>query len=129
MKRKMRWIGLKGRLPLFAFSLMEGMVFKIRMKHQLSQEYEQESDIAQGSKLSVTMFFAIEYDKEVTGNRYLLRYAWMMFKCHMEMKALNSWSTFYRRNRWNRKGGNGEWAYYFGNEDCSFGSFLIDGNL
>ena len=56
MKKEMHRLGLRGRLPLFVSNFMEGRLFRIRMNQQLSQEYEQESGIAQGSKLSVTMF-------------------------------------------------------------------------
>lgn len=52
----LRVLGLRGRLPMFIKESLQDRVFKIRLRNCLSDIKVQETGIAQGSNLSVTLF-------------------------------------------------------------------------
>ena len=49
-------MGLKGRLPTFISNFLSNREFKVRVNSTLSDPFEQEMGVPQGSILSVTLF-------------------------------------------------------------------------
>ena len=49
-------LGLKGRLPLFIQSVLEDCTIQVRVGFTLSDLYDQEQGVPQGSILSTTLF-------------------------------------------------------------------------
>ena len=49
-------LGLKGRLPLFVQSFLENRTMQVRVGSTLSDLYDQEQGVPQGSILSTTLF-------------------------------------------------------------------------
>ena len=49
--------GLRGRIPQFISKFLENRYFRVRLGSTLSEPYEQEMGVPQGSILSVTLFF------------------------------------------------------------------------
>ena len=75
--RDLHGAGLRGRMPLFISNFLENRNFRVRLGSTISEPFEQEMGVPQGSILSVTLFslkinsLAQILNKDVEGSLYV----------------------------------------------------------
>lgn len=73
-------MGLKGRLPKFLADFLSNRHCNVRVNSTLSDEFEQEMDVPQGSILSVKLF-SIKINslaKVLKDNKIILKFLYML---------------------------------------------------